>query len=180
MTLIESRQPSTEREVEVIVPLEDRRQRIVATLESAAIDIGRELIGAKKDHQGCFLRWVEDELPFGIDKAERLMAITRAFDNADPEIRQALPSAYTAMCELARLPHDRLRAHIESGDVHPDMTVREARALHQPDPIPLPEPTVSPLAEPRIAADVIATELIRHPRSTLSDDIANVLAAWLG
>ncbi len=180
MTLIESRQPSTEREVEIVVPLEDRRQRIVATLESAAIDIGRELIGAKKDHQGCFLRWVEDELPFGIDKAERLMAITRAFDNADPEIRQALPSAYSAMCELARLPHDRLRAHIESGDVHPDMTVREARALHQPNPIPLPEPTVSPLAEPRIAADVIATELIRHPRHMLSDDIADVLAAWLG
>lgn len=174
MALAEIEQP------EVVVPLEERTQRIYGALETAAMDIGAELLAAKVEHPGRFMEWVSTALPFGIDKAERLMAITRAFDNADPEIRQALPSAYSAMCELARLPHDRLRAHIESGDVHPDMTVREARALHQPNPIPLPEPTVSPLAEPRIAADVIATELIRHPRHMLSDDIADVLAAWLG
>lgn len=186
MTLIESRQPSTEREVEIVVPLEDRRQRIVATLESAAIDIGRELIGAKKDHQGCFLRWVEDELPFGIDKAERLMAITRTFANCDPEMRAALPKAHTTLFELTRLPADRLRRAVESGEVNPSITYREAMALRDVadppewEPIEMPPLEPSPASEPRLGADLVAKELMRFPRGQLSDEVTVSLRRWLG
>lgn len=170
----------TRHRAEVVVPLSERRDRILATFESCAISIGEELIAAKAQHPGTFMRWVEDELPFGIDKAERLMAITRTFGTAGPELRRSMPSAYTALFELTRLPHERLQALVESGDVHPDMTVREARGLAAPEPVPLPDEMASPLAEPRVAAEVIARELMRFPRSQLSGDTANLLAAWLG
>lgn len=164
----------------VVVPLEDRRQRIIARFEACAVDIGAELIAAKAEHPGKFIAWVEAELPFGIDKAERLMAITRAFANPDPEIRAALPLAHTCLFELTRLPHERLRQAIEAGDVHPDMTVREAQALRDPEPYPIPPVEPSPASEPRIAADVLARELLRFPREQLSHDMANQLSVWLG
>lgn len=163
------------------ITLEERTDRIVGIVESAAIDVGHELIAAKADHPGRFCAWVDECLPFGIDKAERLMAVTRAFANATPDMLDALPThAYSTLFELTRLPAARLQLAINNGDVHPDMTYRDARSLHDDEPLPDdPDEAPAERAQPRITADVVASELIRHPAANLSRDVEIALRRWL-
>lgn len=167
--------------------LEDRKVRIGVLLEETAMLIGEELIAAKAEHPGHFVEWVTDELPFGIDKAERLMAIARAFTLADPDMRAALPTAYSALFELSRMPTERLKLHIDNGDVGPGTTVREARALngHQRDDNGSTSAPAAPIlppvsAEPRLSTDILAKELLRQPRSDLSAAVEVNLRRWLG
>lgn len=161
------------------ISLQERTQRIAAVLNEASLIVGQELIAAKAEHPGGFVAWVETELPFGIDKAERLMAITRSFATADDEVLEALPSAYSALYELSRMPTDRLRTHIANGDVGPGTTTREARSLATNGKVE--GPILPPVpAEPRLAADIVAKELMRHPRAQLSGEIEVALRRWLG
>lgn len=172
-------------EVRVVVPLEERTQRIYQALNVAAMDIGAELLAAKAQHPGRFMEWVAESLPFGIDKAERLMAVTRAFATVEPEMRQSLPNAYSTLFELSRLPADRLQRAIEAGHVSPDTTYREARALRDAadspewEAVEMPEVTPSPTSEPRIAAEVIAKELLRYPVSHLSGEMVVAIRRWV-
>jgi hypothetical protein len=179
---------------EVVMSLDERRDRIIEIAEQAADDIGHELIAAKREHRGEFMAWVQRSLPFGIDKAERLMAIARSFENVDPEIRAALPPRYTALFEFTRIPIDSVVVGIESGAVTPEMTtaeardwVAEARAAQfgvEPAPAPAPRP-VKPGPEPgfdpnpRLTADIVARELLRNPREDLSAPLETLLRAWL-
>lgn len=166
--------------VTVVVPLAERRDRILASYERCAMDIGSELIAAKDEHPGRFTEWVDETLPFGLDQAERLMAITRAFAEADDSVRAALPSAKSALFELSRLPAERLHMAIEAGEVTPEMTTRQARRLVTGEKVDLPEPTPSQASEPRIGADIVAKELMRFPRGQLSGDLEVQLRRWLG
>jgi len=166
--------------VQVVVTLDERARRISESYDRCAIEIGNELIAAKAEHPGRFTEWVGDFLPFGIDQAERLMAITRCFATADDEARAALPSAKSALFELTRLPADRLQAAIANGDVHPGITTREARQLVNGDKVDMPETPESPARETRIGADIVAKELMRFPRTQLSVDYEVQLRRWLG
>lgn len=182
---------------EVALSLDDRREAIYEVMEDAAIDVGRHLIAAKAEHPGEFIAWVERELPFGIDKAERLMAITRSLGDVGPEIRAALPPAYSTLFHLSRLPPPRLREAVETGEVHPGSTYREAEALarsvngngvsagaehaERGRPVPMPEPEPSPVTDrTRIAAELVAEELMRFGADQLSDEMTRRLRTWLG
>jgi len=172
-------------DLEPVTSLEVRAERIMETFERTALTIGAELIEAKRDHPGCFMAWVADSLPFGIDQAERLMAVTRAFATADPEMMAALPKASTTLFQLSRLPADRLRQAIETGEVNTETTYREAARLRSVadspewEVIEMPEVQPSHASEPRIAADLLANELLRFPRSQLSDELAVRIRRWL-
>ena len=157
----------------------------MGAFDTAALTIGAELIEAKREHPGQFMTWVAEALPFGIDTAERLMAVTRTFANADPEVLASLPRARTTLFALTRLPADRLRQAIESGEVTPHTTYREALALRDAaesewEPVDMPEPQPSQASEPRITADIVAKELLRFPVGALSDDYVVRLRRWLG
>lgn len=156
--------------------LDERAERIIHVLEAAALEVGAELIAAKNDHPGRFVAWVETCLPFGLDKAERLMACTRAFATADDATRAALPPAWSALYELTRLPESRLRDAIDVGLVHPDMTVRDAKQLASGRAPEQPAPSTR---ETRLSCDIVARELMRYPRDELSDDVAGRLKEWL-
>lgn len=180
MALVESA------DVSPVVSLDERAQRIIDAFERTALTIGEELLQAKRDHPGTFMAWVNESLPFGIDQAERLMAVTRAFASADPEMMAALPRASTTLFQLSRLPAERLRKAIETGQVTPQTTYRQAMALRTSEDAPtweaidMPEVKPSPASEPRISADIVAKELLRFPRGQLSDDYAVKLRRWLG
>lgn len=166
---------------QIVTPLDERARAIYEAYENCAITIGGHLIAAKEEHPGRFTAWVDENLPFGIDQAERLMAITRCFANADDATRASLPSAKSALFELTRLPADRLKLAIEQGDVHPEITTREARRLARGDdePYPLEPIPPSPASDPRIGADIVARELMRFPREQLSADMERKLRTWL-
>jgi hypothetical protein len=174
-------------QVEVVATLDERAERIIAHISDAALNIGAELIAAKAEHPREFLQWVATRLPFGIDKAERLMAITRAFASADPAVLEALPPAWTALFELARLPIDVVAESIESGAITPQMTVQDARQLvsgHRDVPEKLPErptPGPAPGFDPtiRLPIDHLASELVRCDRQSLSEPVEYLLRKWL-
>lgn len=164
--------------------LEDRYSRIMAVMDRAAILVGEELRAAKHEHPRQFTKWVSDYLPFGLDKAERLMAIARAFRTADETVLAALPPAWTALYELAKLDRRDILERIEAGDIQPRMTVAEAKKVladkHRRDE----EPDIAEQFEPRkpqpsLTVDIVARELTFLPRHDLSPDVAARLKAWL-
>lgn len=166
--------------------LAERTQRIMDVLSASALAIGEELLMAKREHPGEFMAWVSDCLPFGIDKAERLMAITRALSVADPETRLQLPPAWSALYELSRIPAPQLAVLVERDEVTPATTVREAREFAQaycPAPQPVDLPTPAPYVPlPEVAdhsTDLIALNLLRADRDKLSEDIAERVGRWL-
>ena len=173
---------------EVVPTLDERRDRILAIVGTAALDVGAELIAAKNEHPRAFMAWVATELPFGIDKAQRLMAISRAFAGADEAVKAALPPAWTALFELARLPIEEVQRSIETGEIAPEMTVADARKLVTgrdeapellpPRPTPGPAPGFDP--NPRLGADILASELVRADRATLSAPVEYLLRQWIG
>lgn len=181
MSLVERTQ------VEIVASLDERRDRIIAIVSDAALEVGAELIAAKKEHPGEFLQWVATQLPFGIDKAERLMSISRAFATADPLVLAALPPAWTALFELARLPIDVVAESVESGEITPRMTVADARQLvsgHRDVPEKLPRrptPGPAPGFDPtiRLPIDHLASELVRCDRQSLSEPVEYLLRKWL-
>lgn len=164
---------------DLVVPiaLAERTERIVRVLESAAMEVGRELLEAKAEHPGEFMEWVDRCLPFGIDKAERLMAITKAFANADPEVQAALPPAWSALYELSRLPSERLIQAVGTGEVYSSMTVIEAKAVVSTAPPPARPPASPPV--PRITTDIVVCELLRQPRKDLSPSLLTLLTEWM-
>lgn len=164
---------------EVLVSLDERKARIYAAVNTAALTIGAELIAAKAEHPREFTAWVEAECPWGIDSAERIMAVTRAFATCDPEVRGALPNPYSTLFVLTRLPTERLALAIETGRVNPDMTYRDAKELLG-EVRDVAERKPAEPAEPRIAPDVLARELLRFPREQLSEHGARQLRRWLG
>lgn len=172
---------------EIVPSLAERRDRIIGIVEDAALEVGAELVAAKREHPREFMAWVARSLPFGIDKAERLMAISRSFASVDPVVRASLPPAWTALFELSRLPIETIQVAVESGEICPQMTVADARELvtgHRDAPEtqrrtvkPGPDPGFDP--NPRLTTDIIVRELLRTPREDLSGSMETLLRDWL-
>lgn len=167
------------------VTLDERADRIIGAVEQAAVIVGAELTAAKAEHPGEFVAWVQSGvLPFGLDKAERLMAIHRAFEGADEHTKSMLPPRWTALYEITRLPSERTRELVEVGRIHPDMTTASARELvaehrrtESPLP-PLPDPP-KPATRNGLTAAIVANELMRFERHHLDEPTAVALSEWL-
>lgn len=174
-------------EVEVVASLDERRDHILAIVEGAALDIGAELLAAKREHPGQFMDWVARELPFGIDKAERIMAVTKAFAGAPPEVQEALPPAWTTMFELSRLPTGFIQEAIGSGKVTPTMSRADARKLvtgsaepREPaSPVHRKPSTSTGESGFRVGTDAVAHELMRRDPTELPSATARLLQQWL-
>ena len=76
-----------------------------------------------------FQRWVEERLPFGYDKARRLIAIHLAYQELPENVIGQLPRPWQAMYALRHWSGGRLTQAIESGEVGPHTTQRDALAL---------------------------------------------------
>ena len=106
--------------------------RIYARFDRLALDLGRDLneayeIAGKRAYE----RWVDECLPFGVDKARRLRAIHLAYEHLPADKLAALPRPWQAMYAFTRLSPDQVTEAIEAGTIHPDMTVKEAVTVAQ-------------------------------------------------
>lgn len=175
---------------DVVVPiadltLDERARRINAILEDTALRIGAELWAAKSEHPDEFHTWLVTQTPFSYDQALRLVAIYKAFANADDKVRAALPSAATALYAITKLPADRLRAAIDAGEIHPGVTGPEVRALAGDDwpsrPKRVMTPAVrTPIVAPILTVDLIARELLRLHPEDLDPVLFVAVEEWLG
>ena len=103
---------------------------------------GRHLVAAKDVVRHG--EWVSMLKRIGISGAEasRLRSIANRL--ADLPSMEALPTSVSALYELSRLPADTINHGIETGDITPDMTIRDAkdyRASFGSKPKPKPKPS---------------------------------------
>jgi hypothetical protein len=96
------------------------------------ISAGRKLIQAKKDlkkHGGSFIDLVEVKLGWNLDMAEKWMAIARNPVLTDSATLRNLPTSWTTLYALSRLPLKVLERCITDGTIHPQLTCKVAAAL---------------------------------------------------
>lgn len=176
--------------------LNQRRDRIIAHVENAAIEVGRELLAAKRDHPGVFTEWLSTQLPISPAKAYSLMAIADRLDALPPEDRALLPQGWTVLLEISKLPSDQLHVALSSGQITPQVTKPEVIEIRQeairaamkmkeatpPRDTGVRRPGVGGIRKTtnRLSADMVARELIRRPREDLTAPIEKLLREWLG
>lgn len=157
-----------------LVALAEYRSLILREVDGVALRVGRLLREAKQAAPSSFDEWVVNDLPFGLETARRLMAISAAYERLPHETLAQLPRPWQAMYALKALPVATLVQGIEDGEITPDMTVRAARdfARRRGRPWLLAE-------RDGHRADVIAGSLMQFPASALTPTVRHALEGWL-
>lgn len=144
---------------------------IYATIDRFALDLGAKLQRAFDEFPDLYEVWVETCLPFGLDKARRLRMIHKASEHLPPEVLARLPRPWQAAYAVTRLPTETLTIAVASGQIHPEMTVRESRDVAR---------ELSGRETRRHSeADLLIGRLVKLPRSTVSDEASGLLGRWL-
>jgi hypothetical protein len=100
--------------------------------EAHYISAGHKLIQAKKDlkkHGGSFINLVEVKLGWNLDTAEKWMAIAGNPVLSDSATLRNLPTSWTTLYALSRLPPKMLEQCIKDGTIHPQLTCKVATVL---------------------------------------------------
>lgn len=157
--------------------LEEIEGEVYDTVDRMCLRVGELLWEAKVLDPGGFNKWVENRMPFGVDKARRLIAIFVAYRELPPEKLAQLPRAWQAMFALAPYAQGRLRVALESGEITPDTTAREAiaSARHWGTN----RRTADPLVARYTAADTRAGALMEHRPEDLNPYVREALTNWL-
>lgn len=97
---------------------------------AAIIETGRRLTEAKsKLEHGEFLAMVRNDLMFGEDTAQRLMAISRHRRLVKTATWRYLPPYWRTLYEMQRLPDDVLGEAIDNGTINPETTLPQVRLI---------------------------------------------------
>jgi hypothetical protein len=107
--------------------LDGYRQEIYREVNGVALRVGKLLREAKIFDPGGFNNWVIRDLPFGLETARRLMAISAAYEKLPTEALRDLPRPWQALYALKELPSHQILRDIRDGLISSDMTVEEAR-----------------------------------------------------
>ena len=102
---------------------------VFETVDRMCLRLGALLAEARTLDPMGFDKWVSEKMPFGIDKARRLVAIHLAYSELPEDVVQKLPRPWQAMFALRHWAQGRLPEAIETGEVGPDTTIAEAREL---------------------------------------------------
>lgn len=111
------------------LPLAEITERIYAKIDRFALDLGRLLQIAYESHPNDYRRWVEEDLPFGLDKASRLRMVYKAAEHLPDDVLARMPSPWQALYALTRLPANVVIEAVESGEIHPGLSARDSQAL---------------------------------------------------
>jgi len=168
-----------------VVHLHDSTSRIdqietevYETVDRMCLRVGELLWEAKTLDPGNFNAWVDERLPFGNDKARRLIAIFVAYRELPAEKLAQLPRPWQAMYALAPYAQGRLVQALDSGEIGPDTTVKQAKASarHWSSN----KRKVDPLAARYTAADNRAGSLMEFRPEDLNPYVLEALKSWLG
>lgn len=152
--------------------LREITEDIYATIDRFALDLGAKLQYAYEQFPDLYDEWVTNCLPFGLDKARRLRMIHKAVEHLPPDVLERMPRAWRALYSVTRMPVEELTAAVESGAVHPDLTVREAFDVSR---------QLSGRETRRHSeADLLVGRLISLSRESLGDAAQVMLRRWLG
>jgi hypothetical protein len=78
-----------------------------------------------------------DQWPFGSDTADKLIAVAQAFGSVENSVLERLPASWGTLYVLSSLPAPRFKEGVSAGDIRPNMTRADAKALSNPkkDPV---------------------------------------------
>jgi len=153
------------------------------------LELGKALIEAKRDlDHGEFTAMIENDLPFTPDTAQHLMRIARDPRVSNPVILPHLPASVHALDEIRKLDDGEIEDAITAGDIHPQMTVEDARALiraPQRDTIRTDARATADLKQPIVGYhDLLATMKGYRAAQSLSqlatDDLAGTQDGYIG
>lgn len=151
------------------VELDEYRDRIFAVVDAMVLEVGRLLLEAKLAHPGRFGEWVDAELPFGRDRARRLIAIHVAYGHLPASKLRLLPRPWQALFALRHLAATgELDERVAAGEIGPSTTVAEAVGIARRH-----------VAPRHSEADLVAGRLLGLARADLSEVVADALGAWL-
>lgn len=102
---------------------------IIAEVDRMALKVGTILRQARAEHPDAWRNWVDTELPFGLDTARRLMAISEAYEKLPAEMLAQLPRPWQALYALRALNAEQMQVAIEAGVITPDMTTEQANEV---------------------------------------------------
>lgn len=138
------------------------------------VSAGKHLIAAKADvNHGEWLPMLK-EIGISDGYARKLMSIGRNGAISNRSHGNDFPTAMRALYELSRLDPEDIESGIESGDINPDMTIKDAKNYAQPEqPVSergwpeVPAPRPEPEAETRPNGENRYTDLINGTRNDL-------------
>jgi N6-adenosine-specific RNA methylase IME4 len=130
------------------------------------IAAGRHLIEAKAEYPGSFVAWLATK-PFGLSQAHSYNLMQVATVTAGLQTFVNLPPDRTALYELARLEPVQLTAAVEAGEVTPNMSRHDARALVAEIRINDKTPSMREVVvwDPYVERDVFTTIVVDPPWS---------------
>jgi hypothetical protein len=163
--------------------LDEIEREVYSEVDRMCLRVGALLHEARQLAGRQFPSWVEHNMPFGIDKARRLIAIHLAYSELPEETVAQLPRPWQALYALrARAPQ--MPELIASGEVSTEMTVVQSRVLARRWSSNTPPAT----DEPRgyrpggsrfRTADTRAGDLMNHSPDDLSAPVRESLVRWL-
>lgn len=136
------------------ISLTEYRDAIEGECDRMCLRVGALLLAAKADHPATFRDWVENELPFGLETARRLMAVAHAYATLPKATLDQLPRPLGALYALRKLPERAVDGLVAVGELHPGTTTAEAR---------------------RIATEALGAEPKRSDRHSKADIAAGVI-----
>lgn len=149
-----------------------------AEVDRMCLRVGALLCEARELDPSGFQSWVEERMPFGYDKARRLIAIHLAYRDLPDSVVRNLPRPWQAMYALRRWAGGRLGQAIEAGEVGPDTTVKGALELAKKwssdsknDDFEIPA-RYSP-------ADIAAGKLMGMSPDDVNADVWRALTRWM-
>jgi hypothetical protein len=152
---------------------------VYETVDRMCLQVGALLHEARTLNPTGFEEWVAERMPFGLDKARRLIAIHLAYAELPEDVRHNLPRPWQAMFALRHWAGGKLDEAIESGEVGPDTTVDQARALAKKWTNDSRTGDEESLTARYKAADLAAGKLMAHDPADLNPDVFRALSRWM-
>ena len=140
--------------------------------------LGELLHEARVLDPGGFNDWVAERMPFGLDKAKRLIAIHLAYRELPEDVRQNLPRPWQALFALRRFAGGRLDEAIESGEIGPDTTIEKAREAAQKWTNDSKQDDTELSARYK-QPDLLAGKLMAEDPNELNPDVHRALSRWV-
>lgn len=140
--------------------------------------VGELLLEARAIDPDGFRAWVESKMPFGIDKARRLIAIHLAYRDLPPETIAQLPEPWQALYALRHWVGGKLDEALAANEIGPGTTVEEAqrKARHWSNNTPKGDG----LDARYTMADTRAGALMDCDPAHLNPLVRDALLRWLG
>jgi hypothetical protein len=157
--------------------LEQIEAEVYSSIDRMCLRVGELLAEARSLNPGGFKSWVEQRMPFGYDKARRLIAIHLAYRELPPEKLEQLPLPWQALYALAPFSQGRLIEALDSGEIGPGTT--QAEAITKARRWSNHRRPVDPLQPRYSTADTRAGALMEFSPDDLNPYVREALQRWL-